>query len=66
MDELECSRYNKILFDKGSVIYIVWYMNDRCSPEVELYKYKNIAVDRIKELIGKYDRIGISQELIAD
>lgn len=46
------------------MIYIVWYMDDGESPEFELFDDSNKAVSRVGELLGKYDRIGITQRKI--
>lgn len=48
------------------IIYIVWYMDkgEKFSPEFELFEDSDKAVNRVGELLGKYDRIGIAQRRI--
>ena len=48
------------------MIYIVWYMDkgEKYTPEFELFCDKDIAIGRVRNLLGKYDRIGIAQRYI--
>ena len=46
------------------VIYIVWYMNDGCSPEFVVFSKNEDAIQEVSILLGRYDRIGICQRKI--
>ena len=50
------------------MIYIVWYMDkgEKYTPEFELFDNKDSAVNRVGELLGKYDRIGIASRQIEE
>ena len=39
-------------------VYAVWYMNNGKSPEIELITKRRKLIDRVTQLIGKYDRVG--------
>ena len=39
-------------------VYAVWYMNNGKSPEIKLITKRSELIDRVTQLIGKYDRVG--------
>ena len=43
---------------KMITVYAIWYMNNGKSPEIELVGSRKQLVDRVTQLVGKYDRFG--------
>ena len=46
-------------------VWVVWYMDDGKSPEIQVFEDRGAAALLVQILLGKYDRVGIKRETVA-